>query len=38
VWLGLLVNALGIVIGFVALIVASPYWIWRVFRRRPWMA
>ena len=37
-WLGLLVNALGIAIGFATLIVASPYWIWRVFRRRPWMA
>jgi hypothetical protein len=29
---------IGIVIGVAVLIVSSPYWIWRVFRRRPWMA
>jgi len=37
-WLGLFVNAIGIILGIMALIVSSPYWIWRVFRRRPWMA
>jgi uncharacterized protein (DUF2235 family) len=38
VWLGIVVNLVGIIIGLSALVVASPYWIWRVFRRRPWMA
>jgi uncharacterized protein (DUF2235 family) len=37
-WLGVVVNLIGIVLGVMALIVSSPYWIWRVFRRRPWMA
>jgi hypothetical protein len=37
-WLGFVVNVIGIVLGVVAIVVSSPYWIWRVFRRRPWMA
>ena len=37
-WLGFVVNAIGIILAVVALIVSSPYWIWRVIRRRPWMA
>jgi uncharacterized protein (DUF2235 family) len=38
VWLGVAVNVIGFFIGLVALVAFSPYWIWRVFRRRPWMA
>ncbi|HEX5210231.1 MAG TPA: DUF2235 domain-containing protein [Pseudolabrys sp.] len=38
IWRGLLVPLLGIAIGVVALVLLSPYWIWRVFRRKPWMA
>jgi hypothetical protein len=34
-WLGFVVNVIGIVLGVVAIVVSSPYWIWRVFRRRP---
>jgi len=37
VWRGLLVPLLGIAIGVVTLVLLSPYWIWRVFRRRSWM-
>ncbi|HEY1474240.1 MAG TPA: DUF2235 domain-containing protein [Pseudolabrys sp.] len=37
IWRGGLVPLLGIVIGVVALVLLSPYWLWRVFRRRPWM-
>jgi hypothetical protein len=38
VWLRVVVNVAGAMIGLFALIAFSPYWIWRVFRRRPWMA
>ena len=31
-------TMLGIVIGVIALVVLSPFWIWRLLRRRPWMA
>jgi uncharacterized protein (DUF2235 family) len=37
-WRGLVVYAVGICLGVVVLVLASPYWIFRVFRRRPWMA
>jgi len=37
-WRQLIVHVLGVVIGVVALILFSPYWIFRVFRRREWMA
>lgn len=38
VWRAVLVNLLGIGLGVLALILLSPFWIWRVVRRRPWMA
>lgn len=39
VWRETVVRALGIVLGVVALIALSPYWLWRILRpRRPWMA
>ena len=38
IWRGSLVPLLGIVIGVIALVVLSPFWIWRLLRRRPWMA
>ena len=38
IWRPLAVHALGIAIGLIALVVLSPIWIVRVFRRRPWMA
>ena len=40
-WLGLVVNAVGFILGVITvivLIVLSPIWIWRELRRRPWMA
>lgn len=37
VWRRVVVWLLGIVLGAAALILFSPYWIFRVFRRRPWM-
>jgi len=38
IWRRVFVPLLGIVIGFAALILLSPFWIWRTLRRRPWMA
>ncbi|HEX5507416.1 MAG TPA: DUF2235 domain-containing protein, partial [Pseudolabrys sp.] len=38
IWRGMAVPALGVAIGLVALVICSPYWIFRVRRRRPWMA
>jgi hypothetical protein len=38
VWRAVLVNLLGIGLGVLALILLSPFWIWRVVRRRPWIA
>jgi uncharacterized protein (DUF2235 family) len=39
VWRETVVRVLGVVLGLVALVVLSPYWIWRVLHpRRPWMA
>lgn len=38
VWRPVVVHLAGITIGIVALVVASPFWIYRVFRHRPWMA
>jgi hypothetical protein len=37
VWRKVVVAVLGIVLGVVALILFSPYWLFRIFRRRPWM-
>ena len=37
-WRGIVVPVLGIAIGLAALVLLSPIWIWRVLRRRPWMA
>ena len=37
-WRGVFVPVLGIGLGLAALVLLSPYWIWRVLRRRPWMA
>lgn len=40
-WLGLVVNAVGFILGLITvivLIVLSPIWIWRELRRRSWMA
>jgi uncharacterized protein (DUF2235 family) len=34
----LIVPVLGIGLGLAALVLLSPYWIWRTLRRRPWMA
>jgi uncharacterized protein (DUF2235 family) len=38
IWRGIFVPIIGIIIGLVALVLFSPYWIWRVFRHQPWMA
>ncbi len=38
VWLPVVVHLLGVFIGIVALTVSAPIWIFKVFRRRPWMA
>jgi uncharacterized protein (DUF2235 family) len=37
IWRKVLVNALGIAIGGVALILLSPFWLWRILRRPAWM-
>lgn len=37
-WRGVFVPVLGIGLGLAALVLLSPYWIWRMIRRRPWMA
>jgi hypothetical protein len=37
-WLGIVVNLVGICLGVVALVVLSPYYAWLARRRRPWMA
>ena len=40
VWRGLVVNAIGLILGIITVIVltvSSPIWIWRELRRRPWM-
>jgi hypothetical protein len=37
-WRAFFVYVAGCVLGVVALIVFSPFWVFRVFRRRPWMA
>jgi hypothetical protein len=36
-WRGIFVPLLGIAIGIVALVLLSPYWIWRLLRSKPWM-
>jgi uncharacterized protein (DUF2235 family) len=39
-WLGIVVNAIGLILGIITvivLIVFSPIWMWRELRRRPWM-
>jgi uncharacterized protein (DUF2235 family) len=38
VWRKAAVSILGIGLGMVAIILFSPYWIVKMFRRRPWMA
>lgn len=38
VWRMVLVNLLGVVLGLLGLIFLWPILLWRVFRRRPWMA
>lgn len=38
VWRPIVVDAAGIAIALLALVVTSPIWIFRIFRRRPWMA
>lgn len=38
IWRQVVVHGLGIVIGLAALVAYSPIWIFRVLRRRPWMA
>jgi uncharacterized protein (DUF2235 family) len=38
VWLPVVIHFGGVLIGIVALIVTAPIWIFKVFRRRPWMA
>ena len=37
-WRGVFVPVLGIGLGLAALMILSPYWIWRTLCRRPWMA
>jgi uncharacterized protein (DUF2235 family) len=37
-WRGVFVPVLGIGLGLAALVLLSPYWIWRMLRHRPWMA
>ncbi len=37
-WRAFFVYVVGFVLGITALVIFSPYWIFRVFRRRPWMA
>jgi uncharacterized protein (DUF2235 family) len=38
IWRGLFVPAIGILLGVAALVLLSPFWLWRVLRRRPWVA
>lgn len=37
-WRGVFVPVLGIGLGLAALVLLSPYWIWRMLRHGPWMA
>jgi hypothetical protein len=37
-WRAFFVYVVGWLLAVTALVVSSPYWIFRVFRRRPWMA
>jgi hypothetical protein len=37
-WRGIFVPVLGIGLGLAAMVLLSPIWIWRLLRRRPWMA